>query len=192
MSQLSFFSVESVPPAVADLTGVLAAPGQIVIVGAGARLSVVVEQPWRAAALAAMIDDAGLVPEITRTDEDTPLVRTAVDPRLRAIAAEWTRGAVKTVPPQWLPGPRELRAWTLAAGCRDADRYLLGLDPHAPDTHSPLASALMRVGIAPTLIGTRGSRPALRISGRRRLSRLVENVGEPPADPQALSQWPRV
>ncbi|EUA24720.1 hypothetical protein I552_3232 [Mycobacterium xenopi 3993] len=48
----------------------------------------------------------------------------------------------------------------------------------------------MRVGIAPTLIGTRGSRPALRISGRRRLSRLVENVGEPPADPQALSQWP--
>ncbi|BBU20643.1 hypothetical protein [Mycobacterium xenopi] len=192
MSQLSFFSAESVPPAVADLTGVLAAPGQIVIVGAGARLSVVVEQPWRAAALAAMIDDAGLVPEITRTDEDTPLVRTAVDPRLRAIAAEWTRGAVKTVPPQWLPGPRELRAWTLAAGCRDADRYLLGLDPHAPDTHSPLASALMRVGIAPTLIGTRGSRPALRISGRRRLSRLVENVGEPPADPQALSQWPRV
>jgi len=192
VSQLSFFSAESVPPAVADLTGVLAAPGQIVIVGAGARLSVVVEQPWRAAALAAMIDDAGLVPEITRTDEDTPLVRTAVDPRLRAVAAEWTRGAVKTVPPQWLPGPRELRAWTLAAGCPDADRYLLGLDPHAPDTHSPLASALMRVGIAPTLIGTRGSRPALRISGRRRLSRLVENVGEPPADPQALSQWPRV
>ena len=40
---------------------------------------------------------------------------------------------------------------------------------------------MMRVGIAPTLIGTRGARPALRISGRRRLSRLVENVGEPPA-----------
>ena len=46
--------------------------------------------------------------------------------------------------------------------CFDADRYLLGLDPQAPDTQSPLASALMRVGIAPTLIGTRGSRPALR------------------------------
>ena len=60
------------------------------------------------------------------------------------------------MPPQWLPGPRELRAWTLAAGTPEADRYLLGLDPHAPDTHSPLASALMRVGIAPTLIGTRG------------------------------------
>jgi hypothetical protein len=190
VSQLSFFSAESVPPAVGDLTGVLAAPGQILMVGAEARLSVVVDHSWRAEALAEMIDEAGLVAEITHTDEDTPLVRTAVDVRLRAIAREWTRGAVKTVPPQWLPGPRELRAWVLAAGSPELDRYLLGLDPHAPDTHSPLASALMRVGIAPTLIGTRGARPALRISGRRRLSRLVENVGEPPDGVEALRCWP--
>jgi hypothetical protein len=196
VSQLSFFSAESVPPAVADLTGLLAAPGQVVLVGsgsqAGARLSVVVDQLWRAQALAEMIVEAGLEPEIARTDENNPLVRTAVDPRLVGIAGEWTRGAVKTVPPQWLPGPRELRAWTLAAGTPEADRYLLGLDPHAPDTHSPLASAMMRIGIAPTLIGTRGSRPALRISGRRRLSRLVENVGEPPGNVDAFAQWPRI
>ena len=192
MSQLSFFSAESVPPAVTDLTGVLAAAGQVVTVGAGARLSVVVDALWRAAALADMMADAGLEAEITRTEEETPLVRTAVDARLVGIAADWTRGAVKTVPPQWLPGPRELRAWTLAAGVPEADRYLLGLDPHAPDTHSPLASALMRVGIAPTLIGTRGARPALRISGRRRLLRLVENVGDAPDDLQALATWPRV
>ncbi|MCV7103153.1 hypothetical protein [Mycobacterium palustre] len=195
MSQLSFFTAESVPPAVADLSGVLAASGQIVLVGApeaqGARLSVVVDHEWRAAALAEMIQEAGLKPEIGRTDEDTPLVRTAVTPSLVALAAEWTRGAVKTVPPRWLPGPRELRAWTLAAGRPEGGHYLLGLDPHAPDTHSPLASALMRVGIAPTLIGTRGGRPALRISGRRRLSRLVENVGEPPDDSAALPLWPR-
>jgi len=192
VSQLSFFSAESVPPAVADLTGMLAAAGQVVIVGGGARLSVVVEDAWRARALAEMISEAGLQPEITRTEEDSPLVRTDVDVRLMSIATDWTRGAVKTVPPQWLPGPRELRAWTLAAGVPEVDRYLLGLDPHAPDTHSPLASALMRVGIAPTLIGTRGNRPALRISGRRRLSRLVENVGEPPDDVEALSAWPRI
>lgn len=192
MSQLSFFSAESVPPAVTDLTGVLAGPGQVVLVGDGARLSVVVERPWRAEALAEMMAEAGLDPEITRTDEDNPLVSTSVDPRLVVIADDWTRGAVKTVPRQWLPGPRELRAWVLAAGTPEADRYLLGLDPHAPDTHSPLASALMRVGIAPTLIGTRGARPALRISGRRRLSRLVENVGEPPDDVEALAQWPHV
>lgn len=170
----------------------LAASGQIVMVNSGARLSVVVSELWRAAALAEMMHEAGLIPEIARTEEDTPLVRTGVDPRLRRIAAEWTRGAVKMVPSRWLPGPRELRAWTLAAGSPETDRYLLGLDPHAPDTHSPLASALMRVGIAPTLIGTRGARPALRISGRRRLSRLVENVGEPPDDPEAVAQWPRV
>jgi hypothetical protein len=196
VSQLSFFSAESVPPAVADLTGLLAAPGQVVLVGSGsqqgARLSVVVDALWRAQALADMILECGLAPELGRTDENNPLVRTAVDPRLVAIAGEWTRGAVKTVPPQWLPGPRELRAWTLAAGTPESDRYLLGLDPHAPDTHSPLASAMMRVGIAPTLIGTRGARPALRISGRRRLSRLVENVGEPPGDMEAFQQWPRL
>jgi hypothetical protein len=192
VSQLSFFSAESVPPAITDLTGLLAASGQVVLVGGGGRLSVVVDRPWRAVALAEMIEEAGLEPEIARTDEDTPLVRTSVDPRLVAIAAEWTRGAVKTVPRQWLPGPRELRAWVLAGGCPEADRYLLGLDPHAPDTHSPLASAMMRVGIAPTLIGTRGTRPALRISGRRRLSRLVENVGEPPGVLEAFSLWPHV
>lgn len=195
MSQLSFFSAEAVPPAVADLTGILAASGQVVFVGIGkgqgARLSVVVDRLWRAQALAEMISEAGLEPEIARTDENTPLVRTSVDQRLTAIAADWTRGAVKTVPPQWLPGPRELRAWTLAAGNPEADRYLLGLDPHAPDTHSALASAMMRVGIAPTLIGTRGAHPALRISGRRRLLRLVENVGDPPGDTDAFHQWPR-
>ena len=192
MSQLSFFSAESVPPAVADLTGVLAAAGQVVTVGTGARLSVVVDAVWRAAALAEMMEASGLQAEVTSTEEDTPLVRTAVDVRLLGIAADWTRGAVKTVPPDWLPGPRELRAWTLAAGSPEVDRYLLGLDPHAPDTHSPLASALMRIGIAPTLIGTRGAHPALRISGRRRLSRLVETVGQPPEGADAEAAWPRV
>ncbi|MHC9295611.1 hypothetical protein ACRCUN_24375 [Mycobacterium sp. LTG2003] len=197
MSQLSFFSAESVPPAVPDLTGMLAGPGQIVLVGSSAeqaaRISVVVDELWRAQGLAEMIAGAGLEPEIARTDENTPLVRTALDPQLVPIARDWTRGAVKTVPPNWLPGSRELRAWTLAAGTPEADdRYLLGLDPHAPDTHAALASAMMRVGIAPTLIGTRGSRPALRISGRRRLSRLVENVGEPPGDAAALAHWPRI
>lgn len=197
VSQLSFFSAESVPPAVADLTGLLAAPGQVVragdaVDGRKVRLSVVVDALWRAESLAEMIAEAGLKPEITHTDEKTPLVRTEADVRLAPLAQDWTRGAVKTVPEGWLPGPRELRAWALAAGVAEPNGYLLGLDPHAPDTHSTLASALMRVGIAPTLIGTRGHHPALRISGRRRLLRLVENVGEPPAFTEAFLQWPRI
>ena len=80
------------------------------------------------------------------------------------IATDWTRGAVKTVPRSGCPPAR-------AAGL-DAGRRCPGSRPlparagsTRPDTHSPLASALMRVGIAPTLIGTRGHRPALRISG---------------------------
>lgn len=197
MSQLSFFSAESVPPAVTDLTGVLAGPGQVVLASQGgqqaARISVVVDELWRANGLAKMMSEASLVSEVSRTDENNPLVRTALDPQLMLIAGQWTRGAVKTVPAGWLPGARELRAWALAAGTFEADdRYLLGLDPHAPDTHPALAAAMMRVGIAPTLIGTRGSHPALRISGRRRLSRLVENVGEPPGDAAALAHWPRI
>ena len=91
VSQLSFFSAESVPPAVADLTGILAAPGQVVLVGTGARLSVVVDRLWRAEGLAEMISEAGLQPEITHTDDNTPLVRTTADPRLLAIARDWTR-----------------------------------------------------------------------------------------------------
>ncbi|AGM27060.1 Uncharacterised protein [Mycobacteroides abscessus] len=195
VSQLSFFSAESVPPEVTDLAGLLAGPGQVVVSGAGARISVVVDQPWRALALAEMITETGLQAEVGHTEtgtENHPLVRTAIDPAILPIAREWTRGAVKTVPAQWLPGARELRAWVLAAGSPEADRYLLGLDPHAPDTHSPLAAALMRVGIAPTLIGTRGANPALRISGRRRLGRLLENIGEPPGDTDAFRVWPRV
>ncbi len=47
-----------------------------------------------------MISEAGLVSEISRTDENNPLVRTALDPQLMLIAREWTRGAVKTVPPR--------------------------------------------------------------------------------------------
>ncbi len=62
--------------------------------------------------------------------------------------------------------------------------------PHAPDSHGSLATAVMRAGIAPTLVGTRSSSPALRIAGKRRLTRLIESVGEAPDIPGAALQWP--
>ncbi|MGA9871787.1 MAG: hypothetical protein WBQ44_11685 [Rhodococcus sp. (in: high G+C Gram-positive bacteria)] len=192
MNQLSFFSAESLPPSVTDLAGLLASTGQVVISAAGARISVVVDREWRADAIAVLIRQCGLVAEVGRSEEDRPLVRTASVPELSALASLWTKGAVKFMPPGWVPGSRELRAWVLAAGRPEADgeRYVLGLDPHAPETHAPLAQALMRAGIAPTLIGTRGAFPGLRIAGRRRMLRLVENVGQAPESDDAQANWP--
>lgn len=192
VNQLSFFSAESLPPSVTDLSGLLASTGQVVLSAAGARISVVVDTYWRAEAIADLIAECGLVSEVGRSEEDRPLVRTASVPELSALASQWTKGAVKAMPPGWVPGSRELRAWVLAAGRPEAEgeRYVLGLDPHAPETHAPLAQALMRAGIAPTLIGTRGSMPGLRITGRRRMLRLVENVGRAPENADARTSWP--
>ncbi|MEN0139816.1 MAG: hypothetical protein AAGC80_32000 [Rhodococcus sp. (in: high G+C Gram-positive bacteria)] len=194
MSQLSFFSAEAMPPAVTDLCGLLAATGQVVTSGGRARISIVVDAQWRAEAIAELITQAGLEVEITRSDEGSPLVRTASVVDLRPLADQWTRGAVKAVPPGWVPSGRQLRVWALASGRGEAEgeRFVLGLDPHAPDTHAPLAQALMRAGIAPTLIGTRGSGPGLRISGRRRLGRLVESIGEAPGNVDDRTGWPHV
>ncbi|QBJ97021.1 hypothetical protein ERC79_14470 [Rhodococcus sp. ABRD24] len=194
MGQLSFFSAESVPPAVTDLSGLLAAQGQVVSSREGARVSVVVDSGWRAESIAQMMREAGLESEIGTSEEGRPLVRTAPVPELVALALEWTRGAVKFVPADWVPSPREQRAWVLASGRVEADgqRYVLGLDPHAPETHVVLAQSLMRAGVAPTIVGIRGSCPGLRISGRRRLMHLAENIGEPPDHPDARQNWPHI
>ncbi|KQU28106.1 hypothetical protein HQ305_20070 [Rhodococcus sp. BP-149] len=192
MSQLSFFSAESTPPDAADLAGLLAAQGQPVIVSGRTRISVVVDATWRAHAVADLIESCGFDAEITTTDEGRPLVRTEPVPELASLAAEWVRGAVKAVPGGWVPGPRALRAWVVAAGRQEAGgaRFVLGLDPHAPDTHPVLAQSLMRAGVAPTLVGTHGGSPALRITGRRRVTRLIENIGEPPPGALAAGGWP--
>lgn len=194
MGQLSFFSAESMPPAVNDLGGLLAAQGQVAVSKGGARVSVVVDSLWRAEAIATLMAEADLEPEIGRSEEGRPLIRTAAVPQLTDLAAQWTRGAVKSVPAGWIPGAREQRAWVLAAGRVETDgqRYLLGLDPHAPDTHVTLAQSLMRAGVAPTIVGIRGSMPALRISGRRRLMHLAENIGQAPDDPDARRNWPHI
>ncbi len=192
MNQLSFFSAESLTPSVTDLSGLLASTGQVVTSAAGARISVVVDDEWRAEAILKLIAECGLVAEVGRSEEGRPLVRTASIPELASLASQWTKGAVKAMPPGWVPGARELRAWVLAAGRPEGEgqRYVLGLDPHAPDTHAPLAQALMRVGIAPTLFGTRGATPGLRITGRRRMLRLVENVGSAPENGDVRTGWP--
>lgn len=187
---MSLFSAETEDPAIDDLAGLLAAQGQSLHTQFGARVSVVVDAQWRAAAICADISATGIDAEFIESDEGSPLARTEANPRLTALHRRWSTGAVKTVPEGWMPSPRALRLWVLAAGHPDGAHYVLGLDPHAPDTHGPLSTALMRIGIAPTLVGSHGNSPSLRITGVKRQARLLETVGAPPLDPEAIAAWP--
>ncbi|MFD1530709.1 hypothetical protein [Pseudonocardia aurantiaca] len=190
MSQLSIFSAEARPPQVADLAGLLCGPGQIVRFGAGdqARLSIVLPDPARAPAVTAACAATGIPVTAVRTESGATALRTAFRCDLVELAREWTRGATKTVPAEWqLDGPA-LRMWALAAGRPDErGGYVLTLDQHAPETHLPLVAACTRAGIPPARVG---GEPALRISGTRRVQRLVELVG--PVPPRAATaDWPR-
>lgn len=200
MHQLSFFAAESQDPEPADLAGLLAGPGQCVLSGGTARISVVVADRWRAEAIAELMAECALPhrrigTEIGRSEEGRPLARTEPAPELLALGRSWVKGAAKRVPDGWIPSSRAQRAWALAAGRGSVDHsgdglYLLGLDPHAPETHQPLAAALARAGVAATMVGPRGGGPALRVTGRRRLARLAENIGERPAGAPAGGSWP--
>ena len=189
MDQLSFYSAEASRPRIRDLAGLLCGPGQAVGFGRGtaARLSVVVEETWRARALVAACTVRGVQAEVGTSEEGHPLVRTAFRSDLTGLAGQWLRGAVKSVPPDYTPDGLALRIWSLAAGSLDPGGYLLGLDPHAPGTHEPLAAALARSGLPAR--PTRRGAPALRITGRRRLERLAELVGPVP-DGAIERTWP--
>lgn len=184
------FSADTDEPSLADVAGLLAANGQSAHTSMGTRISIVVDAQWRAEALVDELIATGLDAETAHSDEGSPMARTEPTPRLTALHRSWSKGAVKTVPIGWVPTPRALRLWVIAAGHRDGGRYLLGLDPHVRDTHPILATALMRVGIAPIIVGARSSSPALCVTGKRRLSRLSETIGAAPAI--CAEQWPPV
>jgi hypothetical protein len=106
-------------------------------------------------------------------------VRTAYSKRLNGLARAWPEAAAQL----FLSGPR-LRLWVAAAGSPVRHGYALGLDP-AKDT-SAVDAALVRAGLAGRV--SDDGRHYL-ISGRRRLARLAELVGDrPPAAPHDL--WP--
>jgi hypothetical protein len=184
------FSAEARPPQVSDLAGLLCGPGQISRFGAGdqARLSIVLPDPARAPAVTTACAAIGIPVTTVRTESGALALRTAFRCDLVGLAKAWMRGSTKCVSEEWqLDGPA-LRMWALAAG-RPDDRggYLLALDPHAPETHLPLIAAATRAGLPPARVG-RGS--ALRISGTRRVARLVELVGPVPPG-AATAEWPR-
>lgn len=189
---MSFYSADANPPARADLAGLLCGPGQLVSFGGvTARLSVVVAETWRGRALVPALAERG-VDATLYTCDDGLLVRTAFRRDLSGLAARWLGAAATKEPPVGLSlGGGALRLWVLAAGTWTDGGYLLGLDPHAPETHEPLRSAVAGCGLPSILYCGQDDRPGLRISGRRRLARLAELVGRPPL-PAAESNWPAV
>lgn len=190
VSQLSLFSADARPAGVDDLAGLLCGPGQIVRFGAGdqARLSIVLADAARASAVKAACVAVGIAAQTVVTETGATAVRTAFRCDLVGLADAWTCNGAKSVPPEWqLDGPA-LRLWAMAAGRPDErGGYLLELDAHSPQTHLPLIAAATRTGLPParSVDGT-----ALRISGTRRIRRLVELVGPAPSRLPA-GTWPR-
>ena len=248
MSQLSLFSADLTPPQLSDLGGLLAAHGQIAAGPQGFRLSILLDDQWRAEALlrecrvrdvtGEVVGSDGLAPAGPSSaaqplhgplsaaqplhgslsaaqppagpspagepaaaesptgrfadgesqtaagngDRRATLFRSQRTSVLADLAAEWTRGAVKAVPAGLTLTPGLLRCWTIAAGQPAAVGFLLGLDPHAPDTYEPLAAVCAAAGLAGSLLGIRGGGPAVRIVGYRRCARLAEMIGTPPPE----------
>ncbi|WP_229071846.1 hypothetical protein [Actinoplanes sp. DH11] len=203
--QLPMFGAETTEPSPADLAGLLAGPGRLDRMGGTARVSVRVDAAWRVHVLVSEFVARGLTatwapadepeaptdePEAAAETEEcdapesgTPVqlfdVRTAYSRRLNALANAWPQAAAQL----FLSGPR-LRLWVAAAGGPRPGGYALSLNP-AADTR-PVEAALIRAGLAGRL--SEDGRVWL-VTGRRRLTRLAELVGErPSAAPEEL--WP--
>jgi hypothetical protein len=210
--QLSIFGAETTEASPADLAGLLAGPGRIGRMGGTARVSVAVDAAWRVHVLVGELAARGLVVswlpvdqnqdqdqnQNHRQDQDQPdlvretvpdegndpiggfyEVRTSYSSRLNGLARAWPPPAGRL----FLSGPR-LRLWVAAAGRPAPGGYALGIDP--VDNPEIADSALVRAGLAGT-VSDQGRYYV--ISGRKRLRRLAELVGErPAAAPEQL--WP--
>lgn len=194
MSQLSLFSASAREPQLTDLEGLLAGSGQIVRRGTTARVSVVVSDAWRVTALVSDLAALGLEAELEDTERDARgvvgvAVRTPWLPGLHEVAEAWSRGAVKVPPTGWSVDGARLRWWCIADGRAAPAMYTLGLGPSDEPAWPAVGAALAGAGIPGLFVGPRADGPAYRIVGQRRLSRLRELVGDPPAG-AAPTDWP--
>lgn len=187
--QLSLFGVEANDPATGDLAGLLAGPGEVVRMGGTARVSIVVDAAWRVHVLVAELARRGLTASWIGRVEEQHGVRTSYTTRLAPLSASWLRGTVKRPPPGFfLNGPR-LRLWAAAAGRAEQFGFVLRLGPADEGCWEAVGAALAAIGLPGVLLDPGAGGPAYRITGRRRLARLAELVGDrPPAAPPA--QWP--
>lgn len=180
--QLSLFAADTQPPAIADLEGLLLPAGQLVTRDSTARLSVVVDEQWRVEALLTAFAARDLPAEPTWTEDGQPAVRTSFVEALSPLAERWTVGARKHVPAGFRLSAPQLRLWAIAAGRSDPHGYLLRVSPYDEQTWPAIGATLSGAGIAGVLLGPRAGGPAYRVTGQRRLTRVVEMLGDPPPD----------
>lgn len=199
--QLSLFGTEAADPSPADLAGLLAGPGEIVRMGGTARLAIVVDAAWRVHVLVAELAARGLAATWEATADQRHLVRTSYTSALAPLAVAWLRGhpgeggagtgppPVKRPPANFHLNGRRLRLWLAAAGAAEPAGFLLRLGPADEAGRQPAGAALAAVGLTGAFLDAGAGGPAYRITGRRRLARLAELVGDrPPAVPPA--EWP--
>ncbi|MFK0245231.1 hypothetical protein ACIQUM_11065 [Amycolatopsis azurea] len=184
---ISLFSAEASGPGLADLAGVLCGPGRMAGFGrTAARLSAVVDEPWRAGALARECRRRGVQAQVSAAECGRPLVRTPFRVDLLPLEQRWTRGEEKVLPDGFRLDGAMLRMWALAAGAPQGNGYLLALDPEAPETYERLITALAQLGVPAKV--QKGEDALLRVTGRRRLAHVLELIGDAPAG--AEPAWP--
>lgn len=180
--QLSLFGVEAVEPTPDDVAGLLAAGGRVVRMGGTARVSIGVTEGWRVHVLVAELARRGLRASWVAGGDEPHGVRTAYATTLARLATEWLHGSAQLPPADFhLNGPR-LRLWVAAAGHPTEEGYRLPLGTADEQGRARIGAALAAVGLPAVVVepGAEGG-PAYRISGRRRLARLAELVGDRPA-----------
>ncbi|WP_405428090.1 hypothetical protein [Micromonospora sp. NBC_00617] len=188
--QLVFFGADAAEPAVADLAGLLAGPGEVVRMGGTARLAVRVDAAWRVHVLVAELALRGLAASWEPTEDGRHTVRTSYTRLLKPLAVAWLHGPAKRPPEVFHLTGRRLRLWLAAAGTPEPPGgFLLRLGEGDQESWDAIGAALAAAGLAGTLLGPGEGGPAYRITGRRRLARLAELVGGPP--PAAPTDaWP--
>ncbi|MBN1173902.1 MAG: hypothetical protein JXA67_17145 [Micromonosporaceae bacterium] len=190
---MSLFGVDALPPGPLDLEGLLVGQGQVTRMGGTVRVSVLVDDSWRVAALFDEFRSRGLASSWEQGAGDGRFwVRTAYAAALADLARRWVRCAVKVVPRGFTLDGHRLRLWAAAAGVMEGSKaYTLSLGAaDGAAVWQATGKALAAAGLPSVLLGPLAGGPAYRVVGRRRLARLVELVGEPPAQAPP-GTWPR-
>ncbi|MEP6599398.1 MAG: hypothetical protein ABJB98_08140 [Actinomycetota bacterium] len=186
--QFSLFGAAVAEPSLEDLGGVLLAGGQWVRSGAGARLSVVVAEQWRADALVEAFTEREVAePRAAMVfAEGGVAVRTAFRPELLPRALRWTRGANHAPPEDFQLTAGGLRLWAITGGRADDSGFVLSTAELDDVVHLAAGAQLSRLGLAGVSLTRRAGGPGWRVTSTKRLRRLGELLGEPPPG----ADWP--